>query len=60
MDDPDSKVGSIYRLPYAEKINKLVTNFKGGNAIFTEPPMPIKCAGAPQKILYLSESRFRK
>jgi sulfide:quinone oxidoreductase len=27
---------------------------KEGRAIFTQPPMPIKCAGAPQKALYLS------
>lgn len=26
---------------------------KSGKAIFTEPSFPIKCAGAPQKILYL-------
>jgi sulfide:quinone oxidoreductase len=26
---------------------------KSGKAIFTEPALPIKCAGAPQKILYL-------
>lgn len=32
----------------------LVKNFKGGRAVFTQPPMPIKCAGAPQKALYLS------
>lgn len=34
--------------------------FKGGNAIFTEPTPPIKCAGAPQKILYLWTDRWRK
>ena len=33
--------------------------FRGGNAIFTCPVFPIKCGGAPQKILYLSESTFR-
>lgn len=33
---------------------ELVKGFKGGKAIFTQPPMPIKCAGAPQKSLYLS------
>jgi len=27
---------------------------KSGRAIFTQPPMPIKCAGAPQKAMYLS------
>lgn len=35
-------------------------NFPGGNAIFTIPPMPIKCAGAPQKIMYLAEHWMRK
>lgn len=37
-----------------------IQNFKGGNAIFTFPPPPIKCAGAPQKIMYLAEDYFRK
>lgn len=27
--------------------------------IFTQPATPIKCAGAPQKILYLAEDHFR-
>lgn len=31
-----------------------------GTAIFTQAPMPIKCAGAPQKIAYLAADRFRK
>ncbi len=34
--------------------------FKGGNAIFTQPNTPIKCGGAPQKIMYLAEEYFRK
>lgn len=33
---------------------------ESGNALFTQPPMPIKCAGAPQKIMYLAADRFRK
>ena len=37
-----------------------IRNFKGGNAVFTFPPPPIKCAGAPQKIMYLAEHYFRK
>ncbi len=32
----------------------------GDTVIFTQPPMPIKCAGAPQKIMYLAADRFRK
>ncbi|WP_439474552.1 FAD-dependent oxidoreductase [Algoriphagus formosus] len=35
-------------------------NFKGGNAVFTQPTTPIKCGGAPQKIMYLAEDYFRK
>ncbi len=31
-----------------------------GTALFTQPPMPIKCAGAPQKIMYLTADRLRK
>jgi sulfide:quinone oxidoreductase len=34
--------------------------FQGGNAIFTFPATPIKCAGAPQKIMYLAEETFRR
>lgn len=35
-------------------------NFSGGKAIFSLPTMPIKCGGAPQKIMYLSEETWRK
>ena len=35
-------------------------NFKGGNAVFTQPTTPIKCGGAPQKIMYLAADYFRR
>ncbi|MDV7186940.1 FAD/NAD(P)-binding oxidoreductase [Lutibacter sp. TH_r2] len=35
-------------------------NFKGGTALFTQPTTPIKCGGAPQKIMYLAEEHFSK
>ena len=38
----------------------VVKNFKGGTALFTQPTTSIKCGGAPQKIMYLAESHFRK
>lgn len=38
----------------------VVKNFKGGTALFTQPATPIKCGGAPQKIMYLAESYWRK
>jgi sulfide:quinone oxidoreductase len=35
-------------------------NFKGGTALFAMPTTPIKCGGAPQKIMYLADDHFRK
>ncbi|MBK8257172.1 MAG: NAD(P)/FAD-dependent oxidoreductase [Polyangiaceae bacterium] len=39
---------------------KALRDFQGGNAIFTFPSTPIKCAGAPQKIMYLADDWLRK
>ena len=38
----------------------VVKNFKGGTALFTQPTTPIKCGGAPQKIMYLADDHFKK
>jgi sulfide:quinone oxidoreductase len=43
-----------------EKTWKILQEFKGGNAVFTQPAGQIKCGGAPQKIMYLAEDYFRK
>ncbi|MBT5718753.1 MAG: NAD(P)/FAD-dependent oxidoreductase, partial [Gammaproteobacteria bacterium] len=47
-------VTSNYSYDLAPYTWDLVTGLKGGKALFTQPLMPIKCAGAPQKALYLS------
>ena len=47
-------VTSNYRYDLAPYTWELVQGLKKGRAVFTQPPMPIKCAGAPQKALYLS------
>lgn len=60
LDDPDHPVVSIYREDYAYKTLRHREKLYKGKAIFTQPLMPIKCGGAPQKILYLSESRWRE
>lgn len=39
---------------------KTLKNFKGGTALFVMPTTPIKCGGAPQKIMYLADEHFRK
>lgn len=47
-------VTSNYRYDLASYTWQLVQDMKDGRALFTQPPMPIKCAGAPQKAMYLS------
>ncbi|WP_175671970.1 bifunctional protein tyrosine phosphatase family protein/NAD(P)/FAD-dependent oxidoreductase [Burkholderia ambifaria] len=53
-------VTSNYRYDLAPYTWELVQAFRGGNALFTQPPMPIKCAGAPQKAMYLSCDHWRR
>ena len=54
-------VTSNYRYDLAPYTWELVNGMKEGRAIFTQPPMPIKCAGAPQKAMYLSgDAWFRR
>ena len=47
-------VTSNYRYDLAPYTWELVQKLKHGRALFSQPPMPIKSAGAPQKALYLS------
>ena len=51
-------VTSNYLSDYAPYTWELVEQLESGKAIFTQPPMPIKCAGAPQKVLYLSADQW--
>lgn len=53
-------VTSNYLYHLAPYTWELVRSFRGGRALFTQPPMPIKCAGAPQKAMYLSSDHWRR
>ena len=53
-------VTSNYSYQHAPYTWQLVQQLKGGKAIFTQPAMPIKCAGAPQKAMYLSCDHWLK
>ena len=53
-------VTSNYRYDLAPYTWHLVQQLHRGTAIFTQPPMPIKCAGAPQKAMYLSADHWRR
>jgi sulfide:quinone oxidoreductase len=53
-------VCSNYSYDYVDSTWEAIRNFKGGTSIFTNPNTPVKCGGAPQKIMYLAEDYFRK
>nr|WP_298145093.1 bifunctional protein tyrosine phosphatase family protein/NAD(P)/FAD-dependent oxidoreductase [uncultured Pseudomonas sp.] len=53
-------VTSNYQFELAPYTWQLVQNLRHGRALFTQPPMPIKCAGAPQKAMYLSCDWWQK
>ncbi|CDF85541.1 hypothetical protein PKB_4216 [Pseudomonas knackmussii B13] len=53
-------VTSNYRFDLAPYTWQLVRGLHSGRALFTQPPMPIKCAGAPQKAMYLSADHWRR
>jgi len=50
---------SIYTHEQAAKTWEMIRSFEGGNALFTTVSTPIKCGGAPQKIMYLADDYWR-
>lgn len=55
-----NEVCSNYSYEHVDYTWRTIQHFTGGTALFTMPPPPIKCAGAPQKIMYLADDAFRK
>ena len=60
LEDPTSKVSSIYSNKTVEQVWKNIQATKAGTAIFTQPAGVIKCAGAPQKILWMALSQWER
>ena len=55
-----NEVSCNYSFDVAPYTWELIKNFKGGTAIFTNPVSPVKCGGAPHKIMYLACDYWRK
>jgi sulfide:quinone oxidoreductase len=51
---------SNYAYDQCDRTWETIRGFRGGTALFTMPPPPIKCAGAPQKVMYLADSHWRR
>ncbi len=55
-----NNVCSNYSYETAPYTFECIKNFKGGKALFHNPSTPVKCGGAPHKIMYLATDYFRK
>jgi sulfide:quinone oxidoreductase len=55
-----NNISSNYDFNSAPYTWEMIKNFKGGTAVFTNPSTPIKCGGAPHKIMYLAVDYWRK
>ncbi|HAV65463.1 MAG TPA: pyridine nucleotide-disulfide oxidoreductase [Verrucomicrobiales bacterium] len=53
-------VCSNYSYDAVEATWRELRAFQGGTALFTMPNTPVRCGGAPQKILYLAEDYLRR
>lgn len=51
---------SNYTYETVESTWRFLRTLESGNAVFTFPNTPIKCAGAPQKIMYLADDHLRR
>jgi sulfide:quinone oxidoreductase len=60
VSNPDSNVSCIYTFDTVDKTFKTVQRLKSGQAIFTQPAGVVKCAGAPQKIMWLALDHWKR
>lgn len=51
---------SNYHYDLVDTTWRALSEFTGGTALFTFPATPVKCAGAPQKIMYLADDHLRR
>ncbi|EFY96702.1 NAD(FAD)-dependent dehydrogenase domain protein [Metarhizium robertsii] len=58
--DPESPVSTIYNYDTCDKAFRTVERLTKGNAIFTQPAGVIKCAGAPQKVMWLALDYWKR
>lgn len=54
-----NQVCSNYSFDTAPYTFECIKNFKGGTALFHNPSTPVKCGGAPHKIMYMAADYFR-
>ncbi|KAF9219573.1 FAD/NAD(P)-binding domain-containing protein [Gyrodon lividus] len=60
LQQNESGVSSIYSYGTVDKVWRDIHRLQKGKAIFTQPTGIIKCAGAPQKIMWMAQSTWKK
>lgn len=60
LADRDSPVSTVYSYETCDKAHETISKFQKGRAIFTQPAGVIKCAGAPQKIMWLAVDKWTR
>lgn len=60
VSDSQAPVSSIYSYETCDKTARNLAEFSRGQALFTHPAGPVKCAGGPQKIMWLALDGWKK
>ncbi|KAI4599438.1 hypothetical protein KJ359_001880 [Pestalotiopsis sp. 9143b] len=60
LSNPDAPVSSIYGYDHCDKTFDMIQKHKKGVALFTHPSGIVKCAGAPQKIMWLALDHWKR
>lgn len=60
LTNKDALVSSIYGYDTCDKVFPNVKKLQGGDALFTQPLGVIKCAGAPQKVMWLALDHWNR
>ncbi|KAG6189287.1 hypothetical protein E4U36_005367 [Claviceps purpurea] len=60
LQNADSDVSTIYNYDTCDKAFRSIEKLSSGTAIFTQPAGVIKCAGAPQKIMWLALDYWKR
>ncbi|KAM0192784.1 hypothetical protein ACHAPA_005887 [Fusarium lateritium] len=60
LAERNGPVSSIYGYDFCDKVFPNIQRLQKGNAIFTQPAGVIKCAGAPQKSMWLALDHWKQ
>lgn len=60
LADPDNLISSTYSYGTCDKVFRTIKKLQKGTAIFTQPTGVVKCAGGPQKIMWLALDHWKR